>query len=274
MSRASPTSLTGLVMDRKTEEEKKAERRERKKVREDGYRARNRQNPEWVAKTKAYQADRYARKRQDSEWVAEQAAKLEEKRQDPKWVEDKRAREAARYQEKKANGETYYDTNIKHDPERVAKKKAWEKNWKNKNLKRWKDIQRRSDERKKQKNPIAFLLRQTKSHSKSKGIEFNIDSTDFVMPERCPVLGIPITPFVSRLAPGTPSFDRIDPRKGYIKGNVKIISNRANRLKCDCTDPEELRAVAKLHRTEFINPASTGPSGEPEVELTAQVAQP
>ena len=64
------------------------------------------------------------------------------------------------------------------------------------------------------------------------------------MPERCPVLGIPITPFEKGLAPGTPSFDRIDPRKGYVKGNVAIISNRANRLKCDCIDPGELRAVA------------------------------
>ena len=227
-----------------TEEDKEAAQRERKRARAAIDRARNRQNPEWVAKTKAYQADRHARLRQDPQWLAKQAAKLEQKRQDPEWAEQRKAREKARYKEKKAKGETYYETTIKTDPEKVAKKKAWEKEWKKTNLERWKEIQKTSDERKKQTDPIKFLLRQTKSHAKSKGIEFDIVSTDFVMPETCPVLGIPITPFAKRLAPGTPSFDRIDPRKGYIKGNVKIISYRANRLKCDCIDPGELRAVA------------------------------
>ena len=44
--------------------------------------------------------------------------------------------------------------------------------------------------------------------------------------------------------PTLASFDRINPAKGYTKGNVRIISLRANRLKFDCVDPEELRRVA------------------------------
>jgi len=202
-----------------------------------------RQNPEWVANTKAYQTAWYAQKKQDPEWLVEQATKLEQKRQDPEWVENKNAREAARYETKKANGTNYYER-LKADSKKMAEKRAWEKEWRKNNPERVKEIYKNSDERKKQKDPIKFLLRQTKSHAKSKGIEFNIESIDFVMPDTCPVLGIPITPFASGLAPGTPSFDRTDPRKGYVKGNVKIISNRANRLKCDCTDPAELRAVA------------------------------
>lgn len=39
------------------------------------------------------------------------------------------------------------------------------------------------------------------------------------------------------------SLDRIDSSKGYIKGNVWVISLRANRIKNDST-PDELRLIA------------------------------
>jgi hypothetical protein len=232
-----------MAYTRATEEEKIAARKERKRERAAVYRARNRQDPERVASAQAYHRAWRARKKQDPDWVAEQAAKYEQKRQDPEWVEQKKAREKARYKEEKAKGINNYERNVKNNPEKKARRNAQTKEWRKNNPERSREIYQDSDERKKQKDPIKFLLRQTKSHAKSKGIEFNIESTDFVMPETCPVLGIPITPFAKRLAPGTPSFDRIDPHKGYIKGNVKIISYRANRLKCDCTDPAELHAV-------------------------------
>jgi hypothetical protein len=40
----------------------------------------------------------------------------------------------------------------------------------------------------------------------------------------------------------SPSLDRIDNTKGYVKGNVRIVSWRANRLKGNATD-EELAAL-------------------------------
>ncbi len=41
-----------------------------------------------------------------------------------------------------------------------------------------------------------------------------------------------------------PTLDRIDPRKGYIPGNVVVISYRANVIKGDGL-PAEHRAIAK-----------------------------
>jgi hypothetical protein len=41
----------------------------------------------------------------------------------------------------------------------------------------------------------------------------------------------------------SPSLDRVDPRKGYVPGNVRVISDRANRLKGD-RSLSEIQALA------------------------------
>lgn len=53
------------------------------------------------------------------------------------------------------------------------------------------------------------------------------------IPDFCPVLKTPME---------TPSLDRIDSTKGYVKGNIRIISKRANMLKNNAT-AEELYLV-------------------------------
>jgi transposase len=71
--------------------------------------------------------------------------------------------------------------------------------------------------------------------------EFTIAMTDIEWPSHCPVLGIELDWFSPCRTEGSPSFDRIDPSKGYIPGNVAIISWRANRIKNDGTADEHAK---------------------------------
>lgn len=87
---------------------------------------------------------------------------------------------------------------------------------------------------------IAWLIGQARYRAKLSKLPFNMTASDLHIPEVCPVLGIPL--FYSAKRWNSPSIDRIDNDKGYVTGNVKIISYRANVLKSNAT-LTELRAL-------------------------------
>jgi hypothetical protein len=71
------------------------------------------------------------------------------------------------------------------------------------------------------------------------GRDFNIEPNDIPeIPEFCPILGIKLKVNNNGPTDESPSLDRIDSTKGYIKGNIRVISNRANRIKSDATYDE------------------------------------
>lgn len=70
-----------------------------------------------------------------------------------------------------------------------------------------------------------------KARCKKNGIPFGLDLSDLVVPTHCPVFGLPLVRNGRVMADDNPSVDRIDPALGYVKGNVWVISWRANRLK-------------------------------------------
>ena len=75
-----------------------------------------------------------------------------------------------------------------------------------------------------------------KCRAKRDGLEFTISKEDIVIPTHCPVLGMPIQRNIgSGFHRDSPSLDRIDNTKGYTQDNIRVISNRANLLKCDAT---------------------------------------
>ena len=73
--------------------------------------------------------------------------------------------------------------------------------------------------------------------------EVSFGELDF--PTHCPILGIELNYFAEVICDQSPSFDCVIPSKGYVSGNVYIISQRANRIKNDGT-AEEHRAIAEF----------------------------
>ena len=69
-------------------------------------------------------------------------------------------------------------------------------------------------------------------------------------PKVCPVLGIKLDWGRHGNQPNSrfnsPSMDRIDPTKGYIKGNVLMMSNLANSMKQNAT-PEQLNKFSRYY---------------------------
>ena len=84
-----------------------------------------------------------------------------------------------------------------------------------------------------------------KSESHRRGVEFNLGWADIEWPTHCPIMGVELNYFSDRSCNknNSPSIDRVDPSKGYVKGDVAIICYRANRIKNDGT-AEELRRIA------------------------------
>ena len=84
------------------------------------------------------------------------------------------------------------------------------------------------------------LYRSAKKRALSKGLEFNIELRDIHIPKKCPILKVPLICSTRY----SPSIDRIYPDKGYVKGNIAIISTLANSMKANAT-PKELLIFAK-----------------------------
>ncbi len=159
------------------------------------------------------------------------------------------------------------------DEEKKAKQKQYRDKWKSKpgnlermkqNSRRWRaecrdkyleghkrsrnrpEYKERDKEYQKQRrkdNPFQQTLNQVKYRSKTEGWENNLD-VDYlasIWTGVCPITNTPI-----RFGFGEPniqdaeraSLDRFDSTKGYVKGNVRYISFRANKIKTDATFEE------------------------------------
>lgn len=76
-----------------------------------------------------------------------------------------------------------------------------------------------------------------KYRSKQKGLEYNIDTKYLISiypkDKKCPILGYKLEPFQNGKigqSKFSPSLDRINPRKGYTKGNVEFVCGLANNM--------------------------------------------
>lgn len=97
------------------------------------------------------------------------------------------------------------------------------------------------------------MLIYAKANAKRAGVPFDLTLEDMVIPERCPILGIPLDREGPRKSDNSPTVDRIVPELGYVKGNFAVISWRANRLKNNAT-PKELQAISTWVSTKVAKP--------------------
>lgn len=94
------------------------------------------------------------------------------------------------------------------------------------------------------------MYQNAKGRAKRNGIPFEIVLEDVVVPTHCPVLGLELVwrKGDGRMNDSSPSLDRMVPDRGYVPGNVSVISWKANRLKSNATTAE-LQAVCDYMRT-------------------------
>lgn len=124
----------------------------------------------------------------------------------------------------------------------VACKKLHAKKWREANPERHKGNARAWNNF----NPSAVWLIRIRKRAKELGLEFSLSAEDLKIPATCPLLGIPLLRGGEQNAPNTPSLDRIDPQKGYVKGNVRVVSFLANSMKRNATKEQLLLFASNL----------------------------
>ena len=92
-------------------------------------------------------------------------------------------------------------------------------------------------------HPEQRLLDDARYRARRKNLPCDLTRDDIVLPERCPILDIPIVIGEGSHSDNSPSLDRIDNQLGYTKDNVRVISRRANRIKSDATLDELIAIV-------------------------------
>jgi hypothetical protein len=89
-------------------------------------------------------------------------------------------------------------------------------------------------------DPRIRMWETSKNSARIKQIEHTIEYTDIPTPEFCCYLGIRLDYRRAKdkedvRADNTPSIDRIDNTLGYVRGNIQVISNLANRMKANAS---------------------------------------
>ncbi len=95
----------------------------------------------------------------------------------------------------------------------------------------------------KNSNPERIMYSSAKARAKKRGLEFSISLEDIILPIVCPILQIILVVNTGKVKDDSPTLDRVDNRLGYIKGNVRVISYKANRLKNSLTEQDLKRML-------------------------------
>lgn len=89
----------------------------------------------------------------------------------------------------------------------------------------------------------AALLANARKRAAEQRVPFNLKRADLDVPTHCPALGLKLEAGERGGGDSSPTIDRLIPERGYVRGNIAILSMKANRMKNSGTSAE-LRAIA------------------------------
>ncbi|CAB4196923.1 hypothetical protein UFOVP1290_443 [uncultured Caudovirales phage] len=106
------------------------------------------------------------------------------------------------------------------------------------------------EKKNRKENPKKYMWKAAKKRAKEKNLPFNISIDDIVIPDICPILGLTLEFGSIEHRDNSPSLDKIIPELGYVVGNIKVISFKANTLKRDghIEDFEKIIAYIKENK--------------------------
>ena len=96
---------------------------------------------------------------------------------------------------------------------------------------------------------VRSKFRSKKANALTAGHEWSVDFGDIDFPRYCPILGIELDYWADTRQENSVSFDRVDNTKGYVTGNVIIVSWRANRIKNDGTAEEHKKIYEFMQKS-------------------------
>ena len=175
-----------------------------------------------------------------------------------KYYQDNKEKSAKYYQDNKeklakyrqdikeklrANCKKYYQDNKE---KRVANSKKYRQDNKEKIAETFKKYR--------QDNKEKLIVRRAKTRANKNNVPFDIDE-DYIKkiwPKHniCPIFKIKLEQSNLHTGDQSPSLDRIIPKLGYVKGNVQIMSHKANRIKNNATF-EELIIIGKYYERQL-----------------------
>ena len=166
--------------------------------------------------------------------------KLAKYRQDNK---EKRVEYNKKYRQNNKEKKVEYDKKYRQDnKEKIAKYRQDNKEKIVESLKKYR-----------QNNKEKLIVRWAKTRANKNNVPFDIDE-DYIKkiwPKHniCPIFKIK---FERGNLDQSPSLDRIIPKLGYVKGNVQIMSHKANRIKNNATF-EELVIIGKYYEKQLAS---------------------
>ncbi len=112
-----------------------------------------------------------------------------------------------------------------------------------------KECQKSRDKTYRKENPAQKTLDNIRQRSKKAGVPCDLEIEDIVKVTICPVFNIKLERSNKGFSQTSPSVDRIDPKRGYTKDNIQIMSNLANTMKQNATKEQLLQFATWVFKT-------------------------